>query len=78
MKSRDVLQRRRAFGVLGVAVVGLIIAWTVVLPWVGQQASVRTMIDRNESHGIDPTAMFYTELENMSVQDGTLRRNQSE
>jgi hypothetical protein len=37
--------------------------WLVVLPWLGQQPSVRTHIDRNESLGIDPTAKFYTETE---------------
>ena len=67
-------QRKRAYARLGCAVAGLVIAWTIFFPWIGQQSNIRRMIERNESHGIDPTAMFYTELENMQVQDGLLRR----
>lgn len=51
-----------------------IVIWCGVLPWVGQQASVRQWIERNERLGIDPTAMYYTELENMHVQQGLLKR----
>ena len=70
-------ERKRAYASLGCAVVGLVIAWTIFFPWVGQQPNIRRMIERNESLGIDPTAMFYTELENMRVQDGLLRRTNS-
>ncbi len=74
MSPIDKAERKRAYATLGFAVTGLVIAWTIVFPWIGQQTSIRRMIERNESHGIDPTAMFYTDLENMSVQDGMLRR----
>lgn len=36
--------------------------WLAVLPRIGQVEQVRTMIDRNERLGIDPSAKFYTEL----------------
>ncbi len=55
----------------------LTLVWTVVLPWIGQRGPMREMIERNESMGIDPTAMFYTELEHMQYKDGQLHRKAS-
>ena len=48
--------------------------WMVVLPWISRQAPVRRAIERNEAAGIDPSAMFYTDLEHMSYDQGMLRR----
>ncbi len=56
------------------AATALLLVWTILLPWIGRHPSMREMIDRNESLGIDPSAMFYTELENMRFRDGRLRR----
>ena len=48
--------------------------WLVVLPWIGELGPVRRTIERNEAAGIDPSAMFYTDLEHLSYDDGMLRR----
>ena len=47
-------------GVLAIAVV-----WLVILPAVGRRPEVAARIDRLDARGIDPSAMFYTELEVM-------------
>lgn len=39
--------------------------WLVVLPWIGTWPAVREKIRFEESRGIDPSAMFYTELDAM-------------
>jgi|GEM_PF-817151 len=39
--------------------------WLLVLPVIGAQPQVRTMIENNEQLGIDPSAKFYTELPGM-------------
>lgn len=36
--------------------------WGGVLPWIGRFPGVRARIQRHEKSGIDPSAMFYTEL----------------
>ena len=43
----------------------LTVVWTVVLPAVAQQESVRDYLDWLDEEQIDPSAMFYTELEQM-------------
>ncbi|MBB3210584.1 hypothetical protein FHS27_006431 [Rhodopirellula rubra] len=46
-----------------VAVVGLLIViWLVALPWVARRATTRQYIERLDARGIDPSAMYYTEL----------------
>ena len=51
------------------------VVWLVVLPWIARQDHVRSMIERNEAAGIDPSAMFYSDLEHLSYQRGMLRRS---
>ncbi|TWU58299.1 hypothetical protein [Rubripirellula reticaptiva] len=41
------------------------IIWLAVLPWIGRRAAVSERIDWLESKGIDPSAMYYTELDAM-------------
>ena len=48
--------------------------WLVVLPWISRQGPVHRTIQRNEAAGIDPGAMFYTDLEHLSYENGMLRR----
>lgn len=48
--------------------------WTLVLPRVGQIDFVRNRIDENKRRGIDPTALFYTDLEHLEYRDGLMRR----
>jgi hypothetical protein len=56
--NSDLVQRRRLMTCAGV----IAAVWLVVLPYISQQAGVRTYIERNETLGIDPSAKFYTEL----------------
>ncbi len=37
--------------------------WLVALPWLARQPQVSAHIEAQESQGIDPSAMFYSELE---------------
>jgi hypothetical protein len=41
--------------------------WLLLLPAIAQVSTVRTMIDRHESHGVDPSAKFYSELPAMPM-----------
>ena len=41
--------------------------WLVLLPAIAQVSTVRTMIDRHEAHGVDPSAKFYSELPAMPM-----------
>ena len=43
----------------------ILIVWTLVLPWIGSRQSVRTRIEYLKRHGIDPAALYYTDLEAM-------------
>ncbi len=43
------------------AVLGAI--WLVALPWLARQPQVSEHIELQERQGIDPSAMFYSELE---------------
>ncbi len=48
---------------ISLALVALI--WLCVLPWIGRQEQLAERIRREQAAGIDPSAMFYTELEMM-------------
>ena len=50
------------------------VLWLIVLPWVARQERVRSMINRNQAAGIDPSAMFYSDLEHLTYDRGMLRR----
>ena len=39
--------------------------WLVVLPWWADRAAMRAHLTWLNKHGIDPSAMYYTELEAM-------------
>ena len=56
---------------LALATVTIAIVWLVVLPWTARQPTVRAHLQWLDSQGIDPSAMYYTELE---VMDEILRR----
>ncbi len=43
----------------------ILIVWTLVLPWIGSWQSVRSQIETLDRHGIDPAALYYTDLEAM-------------
>ncbi|MGC1272298.1 MAG: hypothetical protein WBC44_01220 [Planctomycetaceae bacterium] len=48
-----------------VAVAGVAVVWLIVLPRLGEVPAVREQIEANEALGINPGAMYYTELEAM-------------
>ena len=53
---------RLRLGVAGLAIVGI---WTLLLPWIASQPAVRQRIDFLDRQGIDPAALYYTDLERM-------------
>ncbi len=61
------MRRRNAKGWLSLClgISALLIVWTVVLPWIGSRPSVRSQIEFLDQRGIDPAALYYTDLEAM-------------
>ena len=57
-----------------IAVLIVLLVWLVVLPRMGRIDAVQQRIERNERLGIDPSAMFYSDLEHLEYRDGMLRR----
>jgi hypothetical protein len=51
--------------VFGLTIAAIAIVWTVVLPWFGARQSMRAQIDFLKGQGIDPSALYYTDLEAM-------------
>ncbi len=47
----------------GLSVVVLAVIWLGVLPWLSKRPAIEAHIERMKSEGIDPSAMFYTEVE---------------
>jgi hypothetical protein len=54
--------RHRRWGRLALAIVLIALAWLGLLPSIGAQANVKHRIETEERLGIDPSAMFYSEL----------------
>jgi len=48
-----------------IAVVGLAIVWLGILPWYSRQPAMEAHLQWLDDRGIDPSAMYYTELEAM-------------
>ncbi|MCA9111728.1 MAG: hypothetical protein KDA52_17375 [Planctomycetaceae bacterium] len=55
---------RVALLIVAFAVIGLV--WCVVLPWVATLPEMQRQLTFLDERGIDPSAMFYTELEVMT------------
>lgn len=55
-------RRRLAFAACMIAVGAI---WCVALPWLSSRQSVQERLKFLDERGIDPSAMFYTELEAM-------------
>ena len=62
MSNRNDHGRGRLF----LATLAIVIVWTLVLPWIGARPSVRSRIETLNTQGIDPAALYYTDLEAMS------------
>ncbi len=67
--SRNQPPRNRAsrYGTLKLAGIGAVLAaiWLFALPWIGNRPVVRSHHQFLRDRGIDPSAMFYTELDAM-------------
>lgn len=48
---------------LMVLVLGIVLVWSVLLPWVGRWSVVREHLELMERSNINAGAMFYTEVE---------------
>jgi hypothetical protein len=59
---------------LTVAIVGLAIVWLVVLPWMLCCGPVARHVARMEDRGVNPAAMYYTELERLPLRPGWIER----
>jgi hypothetical protein len=58
-------QKRQGLAPLILCAAALAAIWLVVLPWIGRQPDLAERIRHQREAGIDPGAMFYTELELM-------------
>lgn len=59
---------------LGVAILGLAVIWLVVLPWTLGCGPVARHVARMEDRGVNPAAMYYTELERLPLRPDWLER----
>lgn len=59
---------------LAVAIVGLAIVWLVVLPWMLRCGPVARHVARMEDRGVNPAAMYYTELERLPLRPTWIER----
>jgi hypothetical protein len=48
--------------------------WTVLLPRISTWQPIESMIRAHRDAGVDPSAMFYSDLEHLTYRDGMLRR----
>ena len=56
---------------LALATVTTAIIWLVILPWMARRPAMQSHLQWLENKGVDPSAMYYTELE---VMDQILER----
>ena len=68
---------KRGWAVLAISVGLLIGVWLVVLPGVARQPRVAERIRRLNDRGIDPSAIFYSELDAMSAAEDCVQRVRS-
>ncbi len=58
-------QRPRGTLKLGVIMSAIAIVWLQILPWVAVQPAIAAHLQHLDEQGIDPSAMFYTDLDAM-------------
>jgi len=56
---------QRGWMQLAIGLAAILVLWLAVLPWIADQPPVRRHIEFLEQRRIDPSAVFYTELEPM-------------
>jgi len=61
------MSRQQLIGRLGLGMTICLVAviWLQVLPWVAVQPKMAAHLEQLDKKGIDPSAMFYTDLEAM-------------
>ena len=45
----------------------IVAIWMIVLPWLGSRPAISRHIETMEAAGVQPGAMFYTELERLPL-----------
>ncbi|TWU58478.1 hypothetical protein Poly51_12560 [Rubripirellula tenax] len=69
-------QNRRPVMMLCASLAAIAILWLAVLPWIAERPVVNDRIEWLAHKGIDPAAMYYTELDAMKpIIDKLERRN---
>lgn len=61
----------RRWSLLGFALLGVLLVWGAILPWIAGQPVMRATWERWHQQGVDPSVRFYTEL---PVSDPVARR----
>jgi hypothetical protein len=61
---------------LVIAILTTAAIWLILLPAVSKWRPMHELIETHERQGIDPSAMYYTELDHLTYRDGMLRRSQ--
>lgn len=52
---------------LAICLAAIAAIWLLILPALAEVSTVRTMIERHEADGVDPSAKFYSELPAMPM-----------
>lgn len=68
------MRRRRPYRQLIAVSFFLAGIWLIVLPWLTDRPHTRRYLERLEASGIDPAAMYYTELPHDLFADSLKRR----
>lgn len=64
-RSDSLSSRMSRWGRLAAWLIPLSVLWLIVLPWTAAQPEMARQLERLDRQGIDPSAMYYTELEVM-------------
>ena len=67
---------QRGRWLLAVSLLLVAYVWLVLLPGFSQHPRVRQRVEHLQRHGIEPAAMFYTDLPNMPVWESRVRSKQ--
>ncbi|WP_437200773.1 hypothetical protein [Planctomicrobium sp. SH664] len=63
--AADLRRPQTGFARLVAWLVPLAVLWLVILPWMSQREAIQRELEWLDTQGIDPSAMYYTELEAM-------------
>ena len=55
----------KGWAALSLCIATIAIVWMLILPWIGEQQSVKSNIEHLKQRGIDASALYYTDLEAM-------------